>query len=261
MSSEAYFTRLSSHRFLPSEHTRGAWSVDEQHFSPMAGLITHEMERHVAARGVDDLVFARLSFDILGVVAVAEFEVSVEVVRGGRTIELLEAVVRAAGREVVRARAWRLVRGDTADVAGGAPAPLPPPDGLEEWPMSTWWPGGYIASLEVRPVAPPRPGRTTAWIRSRAALVRDEGFSALAGYVALVDTANGIAVREHPATLLFPNVDLGIHLFREPRGSWVGLDTTVIFGPGGLGLTDTVLHDTSGAVGRSAQALTVRSRR
>jgi hypothetical protein len=38
----------------------------------------------------------------------------------------------------------------------------------------------------------------------------------------------------------------------------VGLDTTVVFGPDGVGLTSTVLHDAHGPVGRSEQMLTVR---
>ena len=258
MSEDAYFARVAAQRFAPSDHTRGAWSVDEQHFSPMAGLITHELERCAAARGAAGLLTSRLTFDILGTVAVEPFDLEVSTVRAGRTIELLEAIVTAGGRPAVRARAWRLVGSDTADVAGGEPPPLPSPDPLGEWRMSQWWPGGYIESIEVRPVSPPQPGRTTAWIRSRVALVADEECGDLARFVALVDTANGIAVRRHPATLLFPNVDLSVHLHRQPRGPWTGLDTTVVFGPSGQGVTSTALHDVTGAVGRAEQALTVR---
>jgi hypothetical protein len=39
----------------------------------------------------------------------------------------------------------------------------------------------------------------------------------------------------------------------------VGLDTTVVFGPDGAGLTTSVLHDRTGPVGRSEQLLTVRA--
>jgi len=171
---------------------------------------------------------------------------------------LLEAVVRVADRPVVRARAWLLAAGDTAAVAGGGPERLTPPGELASWPMASLWPGGYIASLDVRPLAPPRPGRTTAWISTSLDLVADEPSSPLASYIALVDTANGIAVREQPAEWMFPNVDLTIHLHRQPEGRWTGLDTTVVFGPTGQGLTSTVLHDVDGPVGRAEQILTVR---
>ncbi|MET0304523.1 MAG: thioesterase family protein, partial [Microbacteriaceae bacterium] len=198
------------------------------------------------------------SFDILGYLAAEEIAIEVRTVRPGRTIELVEATAHIAGRAAVSARAWFLDAGDTSAVAGGAPDPLPAPDDLESWPMAENWGGGYVASLDVRPVHPPQPGRTTAWLRSDVALVAGETVSDAAAFLALVDTANGIAVREKPVEWLFPNVDLTVHLHRAPRGRWVGLDTTVVFGPTGVGLTDSVLHDGSGPVGRAEQILTVR---
>ena len=65
-------------------------------------------------------------------------------------------------------------------------------------------------------------------------------------------------MRESPDHWLFPNLDLTIHLYRTPVAGWVGLDTTVTFGPTGLGLTSSALHDTLGPVGRAEQILTVR---
>jgi hypothetical protein len=96
------------------------------------------------------------------------------------------------------------------------------------------------------------------WLATPVALVAGEPVGELARFVGLVDTANGIAVRESPEAWMFPNVDLTIHLHRQPAGPWVGLDTTVVFGPDGCGLTTTVLHDRTGAVGRAEQLLTVR---
>jgi hypothetical protein len=66
-------------------------------------------------------------------------------------------------------------------------------------------------------------------------------------------------VREQPGTWFYPNVDLAIYIWRQPGGDWVGLDTTVVFGPDGVGLTSTVLHDDVGPVGRAEQTLTIRS--
>jgi hypothetical protein len=255
----AYFERLSAGRYRATEHTGGAWSVAEQHISPLNGLLVHAVDRFVAERGGGDgRVTARVAFDILGVVPIGEVDVHVEVVRPGRTIELLEAVAVSGGRPVLRARAWRLARHDTAAVAGGAPDALPAPDGLAPAPLTAVWPGGYIASLDVRPLHAPGPGRGTVWLATPVALVADEPVSELARFVGLVDTANGIAVRESPEAWLFPNVDLTVHLHRQPAGPWVGLDTTVVFGPDGSGLTTTVLHDRTGPVGRAAQLLTVR---
>jgi hypothetical protein len=69
-----------------------------------------------------------------------------------------------------------------------------------------------------------------------------------------------MTVRAAPGEVLFPNVDLTAHFFDQPRGEWLGLDTTVSFGPGGVGLTTSVVHDVRGPIGTSSQSLTVRPR-
>ncbi|MEW2295203.1 thioesterase family protein [Streptomyces sp. NPDC006743] len=254
----SYYVRTGDHRFTPTARASGAWDETELHFSPLGGLVVHAIDRYLATRPPSGLLLSRISYDILGRLALQECEIEVDTVRPGRTIELLEAVVRVAGRPVVRARAWLLAAQDTASVAGGGAVPLTGPDGLAPWPMTDHWPGGYIASLDVRPVGPPRPGRATVWVSTPLALVAGEPCGPLASYLALVDTANGIAVRESPKAWMFPNVDLTVHLHRRPEGRWTGLDTTVVFGPAGQGITSTVLHDVHGPVGHAQQILTVR---
>lgn len=104
-----------------------------------------------------------------------------------------------------------------------------------------------------------RPGRGR-WIRTPVGLIDGEPTSRLVGYLGLVDSANGIAVRRSPSEMLFPNTDLTVHLLREPQGDWVGLDTSVNFGSAGIGITSSVLHDVRGPLGIAAQTLTLRVR-
>ena len=254
----SYFERLGAHRFQPTSHAGGAWQDDEQHFSPLGGLLVHALERVRASEQRPGLLISRVSFDILGRIALDEFEIHVETPRPGRTIELMEATAVIGGRPAVRARAWLLSSQDTSAVAGGEPDPLPSPESLPPWEMSSLWPGGYIASLDTRVVGTREPGRNTAWVSSPVDLVAGETASPLASYVARVDTANGIAVRQDPTRWMFPTVDLTIHFHRQPEGEWTGLDTSVTFGSTGQGLTSTELHDISGPVGRAEQILTVR---
>ncbi|MFH8484424.1 thioesterase family protein [Streptomyces longisporoflavus] len=258
MNTGSYYEPIDERRYKPTLHAGGAWDTDEMHFSPLGGLIVHAIDRYLADRPDNGLVMSRISFDILGRLALDECEIRVETIRPGRTIELIEAVVLMADRPVVRARAWLLTSVDTGAVAGGGADRLTPPDELAPWHMASLWPGGYIASVEARPLAPPQPGRTTAWISTSLDLVAGQTASPLASFVALVDTANGIAVRQSPTEWMFPNVDLTVHLHRQPAGRWTGLDTTVTFGPTGQGITSTVLHDVNGPVGHAQQMLTVR---
>lgn len=256
----AYFESIAPDRYRPTELAGGAWQDGEIHFSPLGGLIVHAMDRHRAGTdsGGTDKELGRISFDILGFLAADVCEITVETIRPGRTIELLEATVVISGRAAVLARAWFIATADTSAVAGGESEPLLAPALAAPWAMSDTWPGGFVSSVETKTVGPPQFGRTSAWLRTRVALVAGEPSSAHASFIALVDAANGVAVRESPTEWMFPNLDLTIHLHRQPSGSWVGLDTTVTFGADGHGLTSSVLHDQLGPIGRAEQILTVR---
>ncbi len=257
-SPDSYYQRTGEGRYKPTAHAQGAWSADEQHFSPLAGLVAHAIDRYLAAGPDTGLTVARISYDILGRIALDECEITVETVRPGRTVELLEAVVVIGDRPVVRARAWLLAALDTAAIAGTPDEPLALPETFPRWAMTDVWGGGFIASLDVRRPTSPAVGRATAWITTGLDLVAGEPSGPMASYIALVDTANGITVRQRPTEWMYPNMDLTIHLHRSPEGPWTGLDTSVTFGPAGHGLTSTVLHDAVGPVGRAEQILTVR---
>lgn len=253
----AYFERVGDSAFRATGHVSGAWRTDEQHIAPALGLLAHAVERDRDARRSDGLVIGRLSYDILGTIPVDVVDTAVRVVRPGRTIELVEATLGHHGRAAVLVRAWLMRPGDTTDLEATSLPRIAPPDETPAWDPSTVWPGGFIASVEVRR-AQAEPGRASFWVRTPLPLVRDEEVSRLARATGLLDIANGMTVRASPKEVVFPNLDLTAHVFREPRGEWVGFDTTVSFGPGGVGLTSSMLHDADGPVGTMSQILTVR---
>jgi Thioesterase-like superfamily len=256
--SDHYYLALGDGVYQPTVHAQGAWSEHEQHMAPVSGLLTHALERHEPR---DELQLARITFDILGMIPAQRSTVRTRTLRPGRTVELVEATLAVAGRDVVRATAWRLSRQDTAAVAGVEETPLPPPEDSEPWDGMDIWAGGYIASVDFRVVAGRREGRGRAWLRTPYRLVDGEESTELARFVGLVDTANGIGARQSPEAWMFPNTDLTIHLHRAPRLPWVGMDGRVSWGPTGLGVTATVLHDADGPVGHAQQILTVRPQR
>jgi hypothetical protein len=256
----SYFVRSGEGRVHPTRACSGAWNPDELHVAPVNGLVVHELERWLARRPADDKLVTRISSDYLGVLGFDECEVTCDVIRTGRSVELVEVVVTQNARAAIRARIWRVSVSDTAAVAGGAREPLPPPEQADPADLSSIWPGDYVASLDVRTVGAPGPGRTTAWITTALSVVAGEPVSDLCCFALLVDTTNGIAVRRPPQTWLFPNVDLTVHLFRQPEGPWLGVETRVTYGPTGHGLTSSELHDVHGHVGHAQQALLVRPR-
>ncbi|SDE38884.1 acyl-CoA thioesterase domain-containing protein [Auraticoccus monumenti] len=251
----AYYRRSGPDRFVPTLHAQGAWQPGEQHLAAVSGLVAAEVARH---RPRPELQPTRLGYEVYGVIPAAETTVTVRTLRPGRTIELVEAVVEVGGRVVVRAAVWRVLVTDTSEVAGGAPEPLPPPSSLPLVDATRQWPGGFIASLEIRGAEDAVPGRSRVWLRARPDLVADEEVDDTTALMGLVDTANGVAVRADPRRWMFPNTDLAVHLHRRPTGRWLGLDTTQVIGPAGAGTTGSTLHDVDGGFGSAAQALTVR---
>ncbi|WP_434621465.1 thioesterase family protein [Arthrobacter sp. A5] len=253
-----YFYRsLGDGSYESSIHTQGAWNPHEQHMAPVSGIMTRGLELHQPR---PELRMARISFDILGIIPAGKFRIETKVIRPGRTIELLQAELIADERVAVRATAWRLQRGETADVAAVEDEAMPGVEEAGSWHDLDQWPGGYIASLKAKVVPGHRPGRGQVWVRSPYPMVEGEPTTDLVRLMGLVDTANGIASRvpPGPGSYMFPNVDLSIHLHREPVGEWLGLDTSVTFGTDGIGVTNSVLNDAHGPFGVASQILTVR---
>lgn len=254
----AYFERIDARHFQPSAYVGGAWNVEEQHVAPALGLMAHVLEvDHAARRGGDILRLGRLSYDILGTLTLDPVRVDVTVIRPGRTIELVEARLSQAGRAAILLRGWFMQAYPTGALAATTLPPIAPPEETPQWDMSGTWPGAFLKSIEVRRHFM-QPGRADSWLRAGLPLVADEDVSAVARVMGLVDVANGIAPLVSPKEVAFPNLDLTAHLFREPAGEWLGLQSSVSIGPDGMGLTQTILHDGQGPIGALSQLLTVR---
>lgn len=152
---DAFYVRRGEHRFISTLHSQGAWQPGEQHLAPASGLLLAEVERRLPG----DKAVSRASFDVLGVIQSGECTIDLQVIRPGRTIELVEASMRHGERTSIRARIWRLAGTDTARVQGIEWDALPAPADMQALSMSAIWDGGFVASLEVRQAADARPGR------------------------------------------------------------------------------------------------------
>lgn len=239
-------------------HAQGTWRDDELHMAPVSGLLTAEILAHEPR---PELRLARVSFEILGTLHFGRLTVTTRTVRPGRTIELVESTLAAQGRDVLVARAWRLQTSDTSGEAVTHDPGLTPLEDCESYPMmAERWPGGYIQSLQMRVAADHTAGHGRCWSTTTVDMIAGEETVDLVRLMGMVDTANGVApvLQAGPGGFAFPNVDLQVHLYREPVGPWLGYATTSNLGEDGIGVTSAVLHDERGAFGRSEQIQTVR---
>jgi hypothetical protein len=251
----SFYVSRGGGRFEATEWTRGPWDPGHQHAGPPAALLAGELAR----AGSADKVFARATFEILGAIPVGALDATVTVERPGRSVELLAGELRADGRAVMRARAWRVLPAPVE--AGLGPPALPLPEAAA--PPSSWFPEfGYASAVEWRFARGgwEEPGPSVVWTRLLQEVVEGAETLPLQRVLAVADSGNGVSAVLEWGSHLFINPELSLHVLREPRGEWVCLDARTEIATGGAGLATSVLSDRDGPVARGAQSLLVTPR-
>lgn len=272
---DAFYVPLGGGRFRATDLTRGPWSANSQHAGPPAALLGRAVERHDArqpTREADDdqagmqFRVSRMTFEILRPVPLGELSVSARSAELGRSIQRVEAnLTDAQGRVAMRASALRIrvAPASVPEIAVKAPDVPAPQDCADAAFFPIPWDSGYHTAMEVRFAAGAfmELGPATAWFRMRVPLVAGEEVSGLCRVLAAADSGNGISSELDFRRYLFINADLSVHLRRPPAGEWVGLDSRTTVDADGIGLTDTLLQDEHGPIGRASQSLFVAERR
>jgi Thioesterase-like superfamily len=257
---DAFFLPAGPGRFRATELTRGPWDPGLQHAGPPAALLGRAVEGHGDR---PELQVARVTFEIVRPLPIAELTVATRTLRGGRSVELVEATLAAGETEVMRATALRVRTADLELPDGLVPGPrLPGPEAGRTAPFFvTGQDVGYHTAMEVRFVAGSylEPGPATAWMRMRHPLVPAEPPSPLCRVLIAADSGNGVSAALDHRRWRFINPDLTVYLMRPPAGEWVALEAATT-AAAGVGLADTALHDEQGPIGRAAQALFVDRR-
>lgn len=251
-------------RFAPTERARGPWDPDAQHGGAPAALIARAVER---ADSLAPMAVVRIVYELLRPVPLAPLALATRVVRDGKRVQLLEVSLRSEEQEVMRATALR-IRRDAVPAPAPAAEPPPAPRGPADSPpidMPAFAEGPTTFALHGMDVRFARGafaevGPAFAWFRLRVPLVAGEEPSPLQRLAAAGDFGNGIATAVPWATHVFINPDLTLYVERLPDGEWVGLDAVTRVGGGGFGVSDSVLYDERGRVGRAQQALYVAER-
>lgn len=268
---------------VASELTRGPWDASSQHAGPPAALLGRAIERcDGIGEGPADRHVGRVTYEILAPVPIAPLRVEAEVTRGGKRVDMVEATLSAeGGAPVVRARGWRLLRrdvelpeglgsseaGSAAHEAGrpsGEPgSPTPPEEiGRADVFFPTGEEVGYHTAMDVRfdRGSFVEIGPAVAWMRAMHPLVAGEELSPLQRVLIAADSGNGISSTLDFHRFVFINVDLTVHLSRMPAGEWVCLDAVTVPEPHGAGISDTMLRDELGPLGRASQTLLISER-
>ena len=244
--------------FVPSELCRGPWSPDHQHGGPPSALMTRALEN--VGLSIEQAQIARVSVEFLRPVPLSPLRVTAELLRPGKKVELAAAALYSGDQEVARATSLKVRRKaldlPAVDVSSDV---YQPPTALPDF-VFPFFTGevGYHTAMQVRLARGAfGSGKVAAWFRMRHPLLPGEAPSAAQRVMIAADSGNGISVVLEFPRWLFINPDLTVHLFRQPAGEWVLLDSRTLPAGTGVGLTDTRLHDEQGLIGRSCQSLLI----
>lgn len=245
---------------VPTELARGPWSPKALHGGPVAALLARSFERCSPEGG---LQLVRMTVELLRPVPVARLIATTFLVRPGRKVQLVDAVVESNGVEVAWARALRIrVTSEEQRVAPTVPedaSPPPPEQGVGTPSMTEGYRAFHNEGVDIRFVRGRfnELGPATAWFRLQCPVVAGEDPSPWQRAAAVADFGNGISAELEFASNVFINPDLVISLHRPPVGEWVCLDARTRFGTPGIGVAESALWDSEGRIGNAVQNLLV----
>jgi acyl-Coa thioesterase superfamily protein/acyl-CoA thioesterase superfamily protein len=252
--------RIDGEELVATELARGPWDPNALHGGPTAALLARALERHDPGPAT---FVARLTVELLRPVPIAPLRVVARTARPGRNVQTLDGVVLAGDVEVARASALRLrttelVLPDTNPVAAMPPPRADAPPVFPDLGVVGYWTANDLQFVEGN-WAEPGPG--SAWTRLRTAVVEGEEPSPLQRVAAAADFGSGIGNPVRATDVGAINPDLTIHVHRDLRGEWVGLQSRAWAHPAGVGMAETLLFDGDGTVGRAVQSLLVQPHR
>jgi hypothetical protein len=242
------------HAYTPTAHARGPWDPNALHGGAPAALLAGLLEQLEA-----DLPIVRLDFQFLRPAPLDPLTAGVAVEYPGRRVQRLRGTLTAAGKTVLEARALCVKAVPAVDPAPWSdPVPDPPSAGRVSAEFSSRAGSGESfgnSGMEVRFL-----GEGAVWLRPRRPILAGSPTTPLMRLVAAADFGNGVSAILDWDRYVFINADLSISLIRRARGEWIGLRSRTVLEPGGGALSESLLYDESGVVGRATQTLLIAPR-
>lgn len=240
--------------------TRGPWDERFQHGGPPSALLAGAFERF--GDDANDFVVARVAWEFRRPVPIGRLRIAVEAEHLGRTTQRLRGALLHDDIVVLEARGLRVRRRDDTPKASPPVDAWPAPENAETLTLSFFThPVGYHRAVELR-VAGGAWGATPIqlWVRPTVPLVAGRPTTALERLVTLADAQSGMGVPLDPLQWNFANPDLAVFVDRHPVGEWLGFDIRSSAAGPGVGLSQALIRDQTGACARSAQTLIISRR-
>jgi hypothetical protein len=247
-----YFFIQEGEIWTPKGPSRSPWDRNALSGMAVAGLLAHLAEQ---APAPVPMLPAHLTIDILRPVPYAPLRTRTVVAREGRRMQLVESHLLADDEPVARARVLRIREAPSPSV--DAPLPYPAPEDAGRQP---YFPPdhGMLRILETRLVPGVTVGPTKGgviWARYEAELAPGLPITGVVMAAMLSDFGNGLSRLVDRREWSFANLDISVHLVRRPVGEWMLVAADGLLQGLGVGLSNMMLADRQGEVGRAHQSL------
>jgi acyl-coenzyme A thioesterase PaaI-like protein len=246
-------------RVIATEAAMGPWSPTHCHGGAPAALVTRAAEQ---VPTLAPMAVSRLTLELLRPAPLGPFEVSAEVLREGKKLQLVEVSLRAGEAEVARARVLKLRVTALALPDGADAAPLDLPGPHEGQITQGGLARGFGANFTLRAVKGAfwEGGPAAIWFRLDAPMFEGEPTSPAVRAAAAADFGNGISGILPFDAYTFLNADLTVNFARAPVGDWIVVDAETWVDRAGRALARSRLGDERGWFGAATQSLLLEAR-
>jgi hypothetical protein len=237
--------------FVPTLLAIGPWDKRLQSGVALSGLAAHLVER---AESPVPMITTRLVTDLQRPTPMgAPLLPRVSVVRSGKRLQILQVEILCEGEVVVRSSALR-VREDVSP-ANGLEAPVALPEGLPT--MTERSPLNAVLETRLQEGGLEQLGPGVVWARFVGDIVAGVSISPFVQLAMASDFGSGVSANIGWREWTFANVDISLHLLRQPRGAWARVQSRTRSAGNGIAIVDTLLADLEGTVGHAHQTLFV----
>ena len=247
---ELSFFRADGAHLVPTEMAQSMWDTNHLHGVAVSGALARALEREVADRGRHDLRPARLTVDLFRAATMDPCEVTAEVVREGRRICLVDAVLTQGGQRVARASAVFLAATASTEGEVWSPSdrPVPPPLDVAPPTDTPHVPflhseAGWSQSFGEHQNA----SRKQSW-NSAIPILAGEPITPFQAAAAIADGAS-LVTNWGSRGVEYINTDITLTLARQPDGVEVGLSAVDRVEYDGIAVGTAAVFDRSGPLG------------